>query len=158
MKKLFVVLLAVALSVGFLQTVSFAEKGKMGERKGHQGKMSTEDELFRKIKKITMHQDELGITDEQLAKIKTLKMDLKKDLIRKDADIEVLALDIKAALSEDQIDLGKVNKLIDQKSDVKKAKPKSVIAALAELKKAISKDQMNEVEGLCKEKMMQHKK
>jgi len=147
-KRIFVLMLAISFVL--MQGVVFAANAGHGGKDMH--KMSTKEKFFRKVKMIYMHQDELAISDKQLDKIKKLKIDLKKELIRKDADIELIRIDIEALMYEDKMDLGAINKLIDQKYEVKKAKAKKTIASYAKLKEILSEQQMKDLKKLCKEK------
>ena len=89
-----------------------------------------------------------NISDEQVKKIKGLKVSTKKDLIRKKADIDIVALDIKSALWEDEVDLATVNALIDRKYDLKKEKAKSLVAAYAALKGILTEEQRDKLKTL----------
>ena len=164
--------IAMVLTFGLIQLVSFADCGsrecgkkdckykssecgkKDGkDRSGECGNKDSKDrpldkKVLKKIHMIFDHQDELGISDDQLAKIKDLKIALKKDLIQKGADIDIVKVDIRSALYEDKIDLAAVNKLIDQKYESKKSKSKKVVSTLAELKKILTKDQMDKLKDL----------
>ncbi|NQV03860.1 MAG: hypothetical protein HQ532_00015, partial [Candidatus Omnitrophica bacterium] len=68
----------------------------------------------------------------------------------KKAEIDLIAIDIKAALWEDTIDLGSVNTLIDRKYELKKQKTKALVAAYAALKGMLTKEQIKNLKGLCK--------
>ena len=73
-------------------------------------------------------------------------------MIRKKAEIDVISVDIRSKLWDETIDVSGINKLVDQKYDLKKEKTKSLIAAYAELKKILSEEQ----KGILKE-LMHHK-
>jgi len=111
------------------------------------------DKFFKNMKMIWMNQDDLGITAEQLKKIKTLKIDTKKDLIRKSADIDIIKIDIHSELWEDTIDVKKVNKLIDKKYNIKKEKSKSIVKAYVSLKELLTDEQKIKMKSLKKKCM-----
>jgi hypothetical protein len=155
MKKWLIGLVALIIALGWMQSVSFAEmKGKMGAKGPHE--MSLEDKLFKKIHVIYEHQEEIGVSDEQMEQIKGIKTDLKKDLVKSEADIDVIKIDYKDALYQDEVDIDAVNKLIDQKYEVKKAKAKKVVAAYAQFKKILSKEQMEKLKDKYSEMKMMH--
>ena len=110
--------IAIVLAIGLIQSAAFACGGK-GCGKHDSKDMPLDKKLFKKLHMIYNHQDELGISDEQLAKIKELKIALKKDLIQRQADVDLLKIDIRSALYEDEVNLEEVNKLIDQKYEIK---------------------------------------
>jgi Spy/CpxP family protein refolding chaperone len=100
---------------------------------------------------IYLYQDELKVSDEQLDQIKELKVALKKDLIRKKADIKVIKVDIRSLLYEDEVDVDAVNRLIDQKYEIKKAKSKMVVESYAKLKKVLTKEQMDNLRRIVRD-------
>jgi len=148
MRKFYVIMTAALLAVSLTTVPAFANAGY-----GYQGKsMSTEKKIYKKVHMLSEHQQEVGVSDDQLKKLKALKLALKKDLIKMDADIDVVKLDIKAAMAEDTIDLNALNALVDRKYEVKKARAKRVMAAYAELKNALSKDQKTKLKALYMQK------
>ena len=113
-----------------------------------------EDKFFKKTGMMLSNKEELGLSDEQVNKVKELKMNTKKDIIRKDAEIEILALEIKSEMWKDPADTVAVNKLVDKKYDLKKEKTKALVAGCAALKDVLTKDQeakMKELRKKCKE-------
>ena len=107
------------------------------------------DQMFcMKAHFILANQEELGLTDDKVAAIKALKVDTKKSLIKQNADIEIAAIDIKSALHQNPIDTAAVNKLIDQKYELKKAKAKTLVDALAKLKGMLTQDQYNKLKEI----------
>ncbi|MDP8213050.1 MAG: Spy/CpxP family protein refolding chaperone [Candidatus Zapsychrus exili] len=145
MKKLSRVLIAILLVVGFASSVVFAE--------GH-GKKSMENMFEKKIKIIFKAKEELGITDDQMEQIKAIKMDVKKEIIMKQADIDVAALDIKAEMYKDKVDLKSVNKIIDKKYDAKKSKAKATVAACVKLKGILTEEQKSKLKEMKKKMYM----
>ena len=103
---------ALMLNVTAFEASAFSDKKKEGNYKGFEKK------FFFKAHMILKNQDELGLSDRQAEKIKALKIETKKDLIRKNAEIDIIALDIKVAMYEEQIDTGAIDKLIDKKYGV----------------------------------------
>ncbi|MBU4342710.1 MAG: hypothetical protein KJ902_05880 [Candidatus Omnitrophica bacterium] len=152
MGKRFIVV-AMLLCFAFLTTQVYAEHGKMKD--GH-GDM--EDMFYKKAMLIIKNQDELGLSDEEVKKVKDLKMATKKGLISKTAEIEIVALDIEAAMWEDAIDLEAVNVLIDKKYELKKEKTKSIVAACATLKTMLTKEQQKQLKSLLCESGKKSKK
>jgi uncharacterized OsmC-like protein len=83
-----------------------------------------------------------------MEKIKKLEFEAKKELIRKDAELEILDLDIQAGLHEDKIDVESLQALVDQKYEVKKAKAKYLIQAFADLKGTLTEEQVKKAKDL----------
>lgn len=128
----------------------------MGSKGGYSHKKGMESKFTRKAHFFLKNKEELDLTDKQVATIKNLKLSVKKDLIKRDAEIEILALDIKAKMWEDTINTTEINKLIDKKYDLKKEKAKALVAACAKLKGVLTDKQKDKLKGLCKQRK-QHK-
>lgn len=146
-KRLMVAAMLVsAMMLGFPASDSYAEhNGKSKEGCGR-----FEDKFFYKAGCILKSKDELGLSDRQITQIKELKINTKKDLIRKNAEIDILAIDIKQAIWQDPIDTDAVGKLIDKKYDLKKEKTKSVVKAYAALKGILTEEQKAKLKDLRK--------
>ena len=140
------IVLLLVVSFGLMASYVYAE----GHDKAKDCKQGLEDKVFHKAMTLIKNQEELGLTDEQIKKVKDLKIATKKDVIKKKADIEILGLDIKAALWEDTVDLNALNALIDTKYELKKEKTKSLVAAYVELKGVLTEEQKTRLKDLCK--------
>ena len=120
---------------------------------GGHGKCDLEKKFYMKAKLIMMNQEKLGITDDQIKEIKKLKMDTKKDIIKTDAEIEIVKIDIMAHLWEDKIDINAVDPLIDKKYELKKEKAKMIFSAYAYLKNSLTGEQQAKLKELCKKSL-----
>ncbi|MBN2144419.1 MAG: hypothetical protein JW774_07340 [Candidatus Aureabacteria bacterium] len=132
------------LCLVFMATGYAGDMAKKGSCQCHMMKqkgVELEGKLFNKLHRIIMDKEDLKISDEQFTKIKDLKHNIKKELIRKQAEIDILAIDIKSKLWEDKIDKEGLDKLIDEKYEVKKAKTKALINAYVELQSLLTDDQ-----------------
>ena len=124
----------------------------VGHKKRTEHKKGMDSMVLLKMHMIMKNQEELGLSDEQVEKIRALKLDTKKKVIMQKAEIEVLAVDIKAKLWwGDPVDMEAVNKLIDQKYEIKKGKAKNLAGAIAELKKILTEEQKDKLKALRKE-------
>ena len=150
MRKHLIVTIILVLTLALMQSVSFADK-RAGHDHGRYDTKSVKEKFFKKVKKIYLYQDELNVTDEQLDQIHELKIALKKDLIRKKAELDIIKVDIRSMLREDEVDVGTVNKLVDQKYEIKKAKMKKVVEAYAKLKKILSKEQIEKLKDISRD-------
>jgi hypothetical protein len=122
-----------------------------GANKGHGGeKGDCAEKLMMKAHCLVMHQEELGLSDEQVAMIKELKYTTKKQLIAKDAEIALAELDVKKAMWQDPIALATVNPLIDKKFELKKEKMKMLVGVYAELQSMLTDAQKTELKALKK--------
>lgn len=133
--------------------------GKCGAGGGYQKGGGLDKMFFMKSHFILENREELGLTDDNVKAIESLKTDTLKSLIRQNADIAVVCIDIKTALHQYPIDTAAVNKLVDQKYDLKKAKTKTLVDAIAKLKGTLTKEQYDKLKEIWqgKEKGGEHK-
>ncbi|NQT46560.1 MAG: Spy/CpxP family protein refolding chaperone [Candidatus Omnitrophica bacterium] len=144
-------LAAVLIAILFLASASQAFHP--GKSEGHHKDFGEKFSL--KAHLILKNEEELGLSDDQVEKVKTLKLKNKKGLIMQEAEIEVLSLELKSKMWSDEIDTSAINKLIDQKYELKKAKAKSSVEACVALKKILTKEQKAKLKALykgCKQK------
>ena len=113
-------------------------------------KQDLEHKFYKKAYMCLENADALGLSDDQIEELKNLKHGTKKDVIQKNADIEILGLDARHLLYQDEVDLDALNSIIDQKYDVKKAKAKVLVKAIAELKGLLSENQMDSLKAIYK--------
>lgn len=145
-KHILALSLALALVFGGLATGAAAFDH--GKKDGQQ--MNFEEKFEKKLKIIFSNEDELGLTEAQMAKIKDLKIKTKKDLVKVNAEIDLVALDMKAEMWKDSADINVINKLIDKKYDLKKQKAKSLVAACMGIKDILTKEQQAAMKKLYK--------
>jgi len=146
-----IICLIVAFSVSVAPAYAFL--GHKDKGKSKDGDL--ESKFFYKAGFLLKHDEEIGLTGEQKTKVESLKMEVEKNLIRKDAEIEILGLDIKSALKADDANLEAINALVDQKYELKKQKTKDLVAAYLQLKSLLTDEQKEKKKALYSEK---HKK
>lgn len=161
MKTKNTIIISCVLVVGIiLSGLAFAGSQGKGDHKGFGSKQShnghsLEKKVFYRFHLAIANEVELGLSEEQYEKIKTLKINTKKDLIIKRAEIDVLKIDIKAKLWEDTIDKKGINKLIDKKYELKKEKAKALVDAYAQFKNIITEEQKKALKTIVRQR---HKK
>lgn len=143
--KVRLIVLAVAMGILLSSSAVHAEMGKKKE-------MSMQNKLMKKYHVIFQKSAELAVSKKQLEKIKVLKISMKKELIRKTADIEVVAVDIKAMMYDKEIDIKAVNSLIDKKYEIKKAKAKMLVKSCADLRAILTDKQKDKLKSIMKSK------
>jgi len=133
--------------------------GKRGFFKGHYHKdksvCSYEDCLLNAPCFVVKKKDELGLSDDQVNKVKDLCTVTKKEHIQLEADIEKIFVDIKTKMHEVTLDVGGINALIDKKYELKKQKSKALISSFARLNNDIlteeQREKFKEFRDKCKE-------
>lgn len=131
-------------------TLSISETYACSSWKTEADQRGTEGRLFYKADLILRNQEELGLSDEQINRIKDLKLKTRKDLIKSEAEIKIITLDINAKMTQETIDIAAINKLIDEKYELEKTKAKSLVKAYAELKNILTEEQKGKLKDLYK--------
>ena len=144
------------LSVGggmllLLLTLSLSSAYANHGRGGHGKDGGFEKMFFMKAHSILDKKQELGLTEDKVEAVKTLKLETQKALIKQNAEIEVLALEIQSKLHEYPVDAEAVKKLVSQKYDLKKAQAEGLVDAVAKLKGTLSKEQYDKLIQLWEE-------
>lgn len=155
---MFVIAMAVFASGAYAEGKCCGGGHGMHGKWGKGGDEGLDKKFFMKAHFIIENAGEIGLSADKVEAIKALKIETKKSMIRQDAEIEVAKIDIKSALYNYPIDVDAVNKLVDQKYELKKAKAKAAVAALAKLKGELSKDQYDKLVTLWKDKESRHGK
>ena len=151
--------LMLVVMFGFLAPTAYAYEGKKTKgheyaydskkAKGHQKDLGG-GVFYNKAYFLIKNKEELGLSDKQVKKIKDLKLKAKKDLITREGEIEILALDIKGQMYEETIDTKAISELIDKKYELERAKSKSSVEAYVALKNILTKKQNKQLKSLYK--------
>ena len=155
MKHAMSIFVAVCCAVALVTTIAFANECPMcgGKATGKYGMMESKEGghgMFSHKAGLALSKaSELGLSDEQVSKIKTITYNIKKGCIKNDADIKSLALDIKTELGKDDVNVGAVNPLIDKKFALKAQGMKDDIQANADLNKILTPDQQKKLKDMC---------
>lgn len=151
-RALFVLLLTPIFFCGIaIEDKKKAHADRGWEARGHGGyekSFDLEEKFFWKVRFYLEHAGLIGLTEDQMEKIKTLEKETKKELIRRKADIEIASLEFKEALRKPKINVEATHRLLDQKYELKKAKTKYLVQTFARLKGILSEDQQEKVKDL----------
>ena len=111
--------------------------GSQGSGRGGHGDGGGGEELagmfFMKAHFILENQEALGLAEDKAEAIKQLKLETKKDMVRQNADLEIVSLDVMSELHEYPVDVKALNALLDRKYELKKTAAKSLVDAIARL-------------------------
>ena len=116
----------------------------------HEGGYSggLEGMFFMKAHFIMENKEALGLAQDKVTAIKSLKLETKKMLIKQGAEVQVLELDIKSKLHASPADVEALNKLVDEQAELKKTMAKSLVEAISKLKGTLTKDQTEKLHTL----------
>ena len=128
---------------------------------GHMCKMheghdqSKQDEHSRHdLKHLLKHGKMIGLTPEQIGKLKTMQLDLSRAQVRAEADIKVATLELHALVEDEQADLAAVQAKVDQ---LKKAEGALLFTAIRSRRDAMAilTPEQREKEHAMREKTME---
>ena len=105
------------------QTPSGHDQGEPDDHSGHY------------LKHLIKHAKEIGLTPEQIGKLKAMQLDFERTDVRLEADIKVAKLELHALLEDEQTDLSAIQAKVDQ---LKKAEGAHVIAAIKSKRNAMA--------------------
>lgn len=105
----------------------FADEGhgKMGH--GGHDQEDQDDHSGHYLKHLLKHAKEIGLTQEQVSKVKAIQLDFKRSEARLEADAKVANLELHALLEDEKADLNVIQAKIDQ---LKKAEAACLFAAI----------------------------
>lgn len=114
---------------------SFADEGhgKMGH--GGHDREEQDDHSAHYLKHLLKHAKEIGLTQEQVGKIKTLQLDFKRTEARLEADTKIAKLELHALLDDEKVDLNAIQAKVDQ---LKKAEGACLFAAIKSKRTAMA--------------------
>lgn len=139
------------LVFAFAVSVGVAEANHGSSKSGHKS-WGLEEKFFYKARYILKNEGELGLSEKQVDTLRTLKRETKKNLIQQKANIEVLAVDIKALLHGNPVDVNAITPLIEKKYTIKKEKAIGLVQAFAKLKSTLTEAQWKKMKELWKSK------
>ena len=164
MKYTISILIVAFCALALVSSGAFADgpsKGQCNPMAKHGGVWNKKDScevFFHKTRMILKNAAELGLSEDQISKIKALKYNVEKSSIKEDADIKSIALDIREAIRKDDVDANAVNSLIDKKYALKAQKAKDDVEAYVSLKKILTSDQQKKLKEIWSSGMMNGKK
>lgn len=98
--------------------------------------------IMKKAKFFLKNQKEIGLSEDQVAQIKAIKMDTKKSSLRQSAEMEIFKMDIEDKLSDPKLDVEGLNSMLDQASSGWGTGAKASVATYVKLKAVLNEQQM----------------
>lgn len=108
---------SVVLLSANVQTVrADGDHGEMmcGNMCGGHGQIDQAEHSSHDLKHLLKHGKEIGLTPEQISKLKTMQLDQSRAQARAEADIKVATLELHALIEDEQADLAAVQAKVDQ--------------------------------------------
>lgn len=103
-----------ALIVAMTVFPVFADEGH--GKKGHGGHDQEDqaDHSGHYLKHLLKHAKEIGLTPEQVSKVKAIQLDFKRSEARLEADVKIAKLDLQALLEDEKADLNAIQAKVEQ--------------------------------------------
>ncbi|SLM46397.1 conserved exported protein of unknown function [Nitrospira japonica] len=130
--------------------------GEHGGMRGHgMGMMhSSAGHLIRHLLK---HEKEIGLTPDQVTKLKEIQLNLDKTRIKSEADIQVAEREIKALTDNEKSDLGAIEAKLKQSEDLQVALRMTSIKTRREVLALLTPEQRQKEQAEHEKMMQQHK-
>lgn len=108
-----VVTVGVLCVIGASYPSSFADQGHSMMHGGHDQE-EQDDHSAHYLKHLLKHVKEIGLTPEQIGKLKAMQLDFKRTEARLEADVKIAKLDLQALLEDEKADLGAIQAKVGQ--------------------------------------------
>ena len=97
---------------------------------------------------LIMHADKVGLTDDQVAKLKTIHRGMGKKKIRFDADRKLAKIDLKEIMEVKDFDLEKANAAAQKISDIKREQRLEMLKMIKDVRSILTDDQFKKIKGM----------
>lgn len=101
-----------ACLIATMVLTGFADEGHGGMKRGQmqsgQDQGEQEEQCAHYLKHLLKHGKEIGLTSEQISKLKAMQLDLNRTQARTEADIKIAKLELHALLEEEQSDFAAI--------------------------------------------------
>lgn len=136
------------------------KKGMMPEKVGAGmscmggcGMMHREGMVERHFSMCIKNAEKLGLTDDQLEKLKKAHNGQKKKLIRIRSEIQILNVDLQEELDKDVPDLDRVEKILKKEEPLKTKFTVELLRTKVKVSKILTPEQFEKLRGMMKESM-----
>jgi len=109
------------------------------------------------IRHLLKHEKDIGLTAEQVAKLKDIQLNLDKTRIKAEADIQVAERELKALTDEEKSDLGAIEAKLKQSEDMQVALRMTSIKTRREVLGLLTPEQRAKEKAEHEKMMQQHK-
>ena len=109
------------------------------------------------IRHLLKHEKEIGLTDDQVKKLKDIQLNLDKTRIKSEADIQVAERELKALTDDEKSDLGAVESKLKQSEDLQVQLRMTSIKTRREVLALLTPEQRAKEKAEHEKMMQQHK-
>ena len=94
------------------------------------------------------HADELGLTDDQVAKMKAIRRDTEKNQARNEADRRIAEIDLMEIMDVKDFNLDKASTAVKKIADIKTAGQLASLKAMKEMRTILTEDQFKAMQKM----------
>jgi len=99
------------------------------------------------------HACKMGLTDEQMAKMKPLHTAMQKKQIRSKADLKIAEIDLMEIMEVKDFDLDKAESAVRKIEDIKTAQHLEMLKAIKDMRAILTDEQFKNMQKMCMMKM-----
>jgi Spy/CpxP family protein refolding chaperone len=148
-----------ALSVpgpAFSQMKDMSMKGH-GEGHGQRMEMGTMDKMGEMMGMCIEHADMMGLTDDQVMKMKPVHSEMQKRQARFKADLEIAKIELKEIMEVKDFDLEKANAAVKKIAEIKTAHHLETLKAMKDMRTILTDEQFKKMRKMMPMKMGEKK-
>jgi Spy/CpxP family protein refolding chaperone len=148
MKKIvFAMLLTFVFAVPAFSQMDMPMKGH-GEGHGQMMEMGNMDMMGGDMMCME-HADKMGLTDEQMEKMKPLHREMQKKQIRSKADLKIAEIELREIMEVKDFDLDKATYAVKKIEDIKTAQHLEMLKAMKDMRAILTDDQFKKMHKMC---------
>jgi Spy/CpxP family protein refolding chaperone len=149
-----VALLALSVPMPALAQMKDMKEMKMhGPGHGQTTEMGNLDRMGEMMGRCLEHADKMGLSEDQLLKMKPLHRELQKKQVRFAADQKIAEIDLAEILEVKDFDLEKANSAVKQMAETKTAYHLEMLKAMKQMRTILTDDQFKEMKKMMAMKM-----
>ena len=154
-KMLFSLLLTVVFAVPAFSQMNDISMQSHGEEQGQMmamGNMEMGGDMM-----FMEHANKIGLTDEQIAKMKPLHTEMQKKQIRSKADLKIAEIELMEIMEVKDFDLDRATSAVKKIEDIKTAQHLGMLKAMKDMRAILTDEQFKNMQKMCMMKMGEKK-
>jgi len=131
----------------------------MEQREGHgqMAGMGTMDKMGEMMGMCLEHADEMGLTDDQVMKMRPAHREMQKKQARFKADLKIAEIELMEIMEVKDFDLEKASAAVEKIAEIKTAHHLEVLKAMKEMRTILTDEQFKKMKKMMSMKMMPKK-
>ena len=148
-----VALLALSVPVPSFSQMKDMSMKEHGEGHGQMMEMGNMDKMGDMMGMCLKNADKMGLTDDQVMKMKPLHIEMQKRQARFKADVKIAEIELKEIMEVKDFDLEKANSAVKKIADIKTAHHLEMLKAMKEMRTTLTDEQFKKMKKTMSMKM-----